>query len=281
MFHPLFFDPFFSPFSFRATAVLAFTWLGVRFGDRIPVRARFSARAHPASHRMGTGSLFPEAKRPGCSVYHPPTFSAEVHLRVEPFSLFFLLAFMAYFCMNVIATFTFTWLGVRCKKKTTVPYLCDSIAFQAVCRCKQIKYGTFACLLLVATADNEQWVAVHLCIAERHVADGVEKGRFWRLFRTQEVSFAICHCISFLQQESFNFGNPPQFLFNEYGLLVGLCGLVVRVSGYRYRGLGFDSRRYQIFWVVVGLERGPFSLVRSNWGATWIKSSGSGPENRD
>ena len=26
-----------------------------------------------------------------------------------------------------------------------------------------------------------------------------------------------------------------------------LYGLVVRVSGYRYRGLGFDSRRYQIF----------------------------------
>ena len=26
-----------------------------------------------------------------------------------------------------------------------------------------------------------------------------------------------------------------------------LCGLVVRVSGYRYRGLGFDSRRYPIF----------------------------------
>ena len=43
-----------------------------------------------------------------------------------------------------------------------------------------------------------------------------------------------------------------------------LCGLVVRVSSYRYRGLGFDSRRYQIFWVVVGLERGPLSLVRSN-----------------
>ena len=41
------------------------------------------------------------------------------------------------------------------------------------------------------------------------------------------------------------------------------CGLVVRVSDYRYRGLGFDSRRYQIFRVVVGLERGPLSLVRS------------------
>jgi hypothetical protein len=26
-----------------------------------------------------------------------------------------------------------------------------------------------------------------------------------------------------------------------------LCGLVVRVPGYRLRGTGFDSRRYQIF----------------------------------
>jgi len=42
-----------------------------------------------------------------------------------------------------------------------------------------------------------------------------------------------------------------------------LCGPVVRVSGYRYGGPGFDPRRYQIFWVVVGLERGPLSLVRS------------------
>jgi len=38
-----------------------------------------------------------------------------------------------------------------------------------------------------------------------------------------------------------------------------LCGLVVRVSGYRYRGPGFDPRRYQIFCVVVGLERGPLN----------------------
>jgi hypothetical protein len=41
-----------------------------------------------------------------------------------------------------------------------------------------------------------------------------------------------------------------------------LCGQVVRVPGYRSRGPGFDSRRYQIFWEVVGLERGPLSLVR-------------------
>ena len=60
-----------------------------------------------------------------------------------------------------------------------------------------------------------------------------------------------------------------------------LCGLVVRVSGYRYRGLGFDSRRYRIFWVVVGLERCPLSLVRLIEELLELKSSGSGPENRD
>jgi hypothetical protein len=37
---------------------------------------------------------------------------------------------------------------------------------------------------------------------------------------------------------------------------------VVRVPGYRSRVPGFDSRSYQIFLEVVGLERGPLSLVR-------------------
>ena len=47
---------------------------------------------------------------------------------------------------------------------------------------------------------------------------------------------------------------------------------MVRVSGYRYRGLGFDPRRYQIFWVVVGLEQGqPREPREVNWGAIWMK----------
>ena len=68
-------------------------------------------------------------------------------------------------------------------------------------------------------------------------------------------------------------------------IIFSLCGLVVRVSGYRYRGPGFDSRRYQIFWVVVGLERGPLSLVSLVRSIEelleWKKVAAPALENRD
>jgi hypothetical protein len=44
---------------------------------------------------------------------------------------------------------------------------------------------------------------------------------------------------------------------------------------------GFDSRCYQIFWEVVGLERGPLSIVSTTEELLGRKSSGSGLENRD
>jgi hypothetical protein len=40
-----------------------------------------------------------------------------------------------------------------------------------------------------------------------------------------------------------------------------LCGLVVKSSWLQIQKSGFDSRRYHIFREVVGLERGPLSLV--------------------
>jgi hypothetical protein len=40
-----------------------------------------------------------------------------------------------------------------------------------------------------------------------------------------------------------------------------LCGLEVRVPGYRSRDSGIDSQRFQIFREVVCLERGPLSFV--------------------
>jgi hypothetical protein len=44
---------------------------------------------------------------------------------------------------------------------------------------------------------------------------------------------------------------------------------------------GFDSCRYKIFWEVVGLERGPLSLVSTTEELLKWKSSGSGLEDRD
>jgi hypothetical protein len=41
-----------------------------------------------------------------------------------------------------------------------------------------------------------------------------------------------------------------------------MCGIVVRLPGCRPKGPSFDSQRYQIFWVAVGLERGLFSYLK-------------------
>jgi hypothetical protein len=53
-------------------------------------------------------------------------------------------------------------------------------------------------------------------------------------------------------------------LKSVFVVLNRLYGLVVRVPGYRSRGPGFDSRCYQVFWEVVGLELVPLSLVKIN-----------------
>jgi hypothetical protein len=52
------------------------------------------------------------------------------------------------------------------------------------------------------------------------------------------------------------------------------CVLVVRSPG-------FDSRRYQIFWQVMGPERGPLSLVSTIEELLGRKSRGSGIENQE
>jgi hypothetical protein len=44
---------------------------------------------------------------------------------------------------------------------------------------------------------------------------------------------------------------------------------------------GFDSRRYQIFWEVVGLERGPLSLVSTTEELLGRNSNGFGLESRE
>jgi hypothetical protein len=55
-----------------------------------------------------------------------------------------------------------------------------------------------------------------------------------------------------------------------------LFGLVVKNSWLQIQRSGFDSRRYQIFWEVLGLERGPLSLVSTTEELLERKNSGSG-----
>jgi hypothetical protein len=60
-----------------------------------------------------------------------------------------------------------------------------------------------------------------------------------------------------------------------------LCGLVVRVPDYRYGGPGFDSLALQGKKKVVGLERGPLSLVSTTEELLGRNSSGSGLESQE
>jgi hypothetical protein len=61
-------------------------------------------------------------------------------------------------------------------------------------------------------------------------------------------------------------------------LFFSIFGRLIRVHGYRSV---FDSRRYQIFWEVVGLERGPLSLVSTTEELLERKSSDSGLQTRE
>jgi hypothetical protein len=70
--------------------------------------------------------------------------------------------------------------------------------------------------------------------------------------------------------------------FNMYTIRIErLCGLIVRVPGYRSGGLGLDSWCYQIFWEIVGLEWGLLSLVSTTEELLGRDSSGSGLENQE
>jgi hypothetical protein len=64
-------------------------------------------------------------------------------------------------------------------------------------------------------------------------------------------------------------------------LFVHLCGLVVRVPGYRSRGPWFDFQRYQILWEIVDLEQDPLSLMTTIEELLGRNSSGSDLESQE
>jgi hypothetical protein len=63
--------------------------------------------------------------------------------------------------------------------------------------------------------------------------------------------------------------------------LIGLCGLVVTVPGYRFRGPGSSLGATRFSEKLVGLKRSPLSLVSTTEKLLEGKSSGSGLEVRE
>jgi hypothetical protein len=78
-------------------------------------------------------------------------------------------------------------------------------------------------------------------------------------------SYADCRWIESTRVRNFLFFKICKYVTD----LDRLCGLVVRVSGYRSRGPGSDSRRFQIFWEAVvwnGVHSASWGQLRSYLG---------------
>jgi hypothetical protein len=74
--------------------------------ERFSAPVQIGSEAHPAPITIGTG-FFPGVKRPGRCVDHPPPSSAEVKERVDLYLYSPWGAFVAYYSVNFIFTFTF------------------------------------------------------------------------------------------------------------------------------------------------------------------------------
>jgi hypothetical protein len=68
--------------------------------------------------------------------------------------------------------------------------------------------------------------------------------------------------------------------YNTYHIILDhLCGLMVRVPGCRPKGPRFNSRHRHTFWIEVGLEQSPLSLMRITEELLERKISGPSLEN--
>jgi hypothetical protein len=120
-------------------------------------------------------------------------------------------------------------------------------------------------------------------VSQSQLGSGVPQHNSQHITFSMDAHLAIVFAFPFDTQQRCYFllaGECKEY-FTAGWLTMTASGLVVRVPGYRSRSPKFDSRRYQIFWEVVGLERGPLSLMRIIEEVLEWKSSGSGLENQD
>jgi hypothetical protein len=110
----------------------------------------------------------------------------------------------------------------------------------------------------------------------------------WLLFLCTKCEALQSRLVHFLRSSCLVYGEVLRNVMECFLDMISLScfcsllrALVVRVPGYRFRCPGFDSRHNRIFWEVVGLERGPLSLVNTTEELFGSKSRGSGLENRE
>jgi hypothetical protein len=103
-------------------------------------------------------------------------------------------------------------------------------------------------------------------------SSGIEPATFRLVaYSFNELRYLLPHVTKYIQTAKFTCLNVP---------LDRLCGLVSsgQSSWLQIQSSGFDSWRYQIFFEVVGLERGPLSLANTTEGLLERKSSDFGLE---
>ena len=113
---------------------------------------------------------------------------------------------------------------------------------------------TYGCEGWTSTNRDEQYLRIFECRILRKIFGPVQnEDGFWRIRMNCELNDPIKNAdiVGFVKRNRMAWlghvmwmegKRVPKRVLEDH-----LCGLVVRVSGYRYRGLGFDSRRYQIF----------------------------------
>jgi hypothetical protein len=98
----------------------------------------------------------------------------------------------------------------------------------------------------------------------------IQQNHHWNVHLVIKFTLMIISSLWFFDQN-------PEYISHSWPLLWSSG----QSSWLQIQRFGIDSRRYQIFWELVGLERSPLSLVSTTEELLGRKSSGSGVENRE